>query len=197
MNPETDWQTLLIVTALIFFARICDVTLGTLRIVFISRGQKYIAPAFAFFEILIWLFAVRQIMQNLDNVVYYFAYAAGFASGVFVGLNIEERLAMGLRLVRTITRKDATELVAALRDCDFGVTSVEAAGNSGKVNVLYSIVKRSDAARYIGTVKEFNPHAFFSVEDIRFVSEGVFPHKTKSIFRGPGFRGPRSWGKTK
>jgi uncharacterized protein YebE (UPF0316 family) len=197
MSPETGWQTVLIVTALIFLARVCDVTLGTLRIVFISRGQKYIAPAFAFFEMLIWLFAVRQIMQNLDNVVYYFAYAFGFASGVFVGLNVEERLAMGLRLVRTITRNDATELIAALRARDFGVTSVEADGNSGKVSVLYSVVKRSDADRYFGMVKTFNPRAFFSVEDIRFVSEGVFPHKAKSVFRRLGFPGLRGWGKTK
>jgi uncharacterized protein YebE (UPF0316 family) len=197
MSPETGWQTVLIVTALIFLARVCDVTLGTLRIVFISRGQKYIAPAFAFFEMLIWLFAVRQIMQNLDNVVYYFAYAFGFASGVFVGLNVEEKLAMGLRLLRTITRNDATELIAALRACDFGVTSVEADGNSGKVNVLYSVVKRSDADRYIGMVKTFNPRAFFSVEDIRFVSEGVFPQRAKSMFRRIGFPGLRAWGKTK
>ncbi|MDH3217103.1 MAG: DUF2179 domain-containing protein [Candidatus Krumholzibacteria bacterium] len=184
-------------TVLIFFARISDVTLGTLRIVFISKGQKYIAPAFAFFEMLIWLFAVRQIMQNLDNAAYYFAYAFGFASGVFVGLNVEERLAMGLRLVRTITRKDASELVAALRDCDFGVTSVEATGNSGKVNILYSVIKRSDADRYIGMVKKFNPRAFFSVEDIRFVSEGVFPQRARSMFRRLGFPGLRGWGKIK
>jgi len=197
MNPETGWRTILLMTGLIFLARVSDVTLGTLRIVFISRGQKYIAPAFAFFEMLIWLFAVRQIIQNMDNLAYYFAYAFGFSSGVFVGLNVEERLAMGLRLVRTISRKDASELVDALRASDFGVTSVEAQGNSGKVNVLYSVVKRSDAQRYISTVQKFNPQAFFSVEDIRFVSEGIFPHKAQSVFRRPKLPGLRSWGKTK
>jgi len=197
MSSDIEWGRIILMTALIFFARVSDVTLGTLRIVFISRGQKYIAPAFAFFEMLIWLFAVRQIMQNLDNLVYYFAYALGFASGVFVGLNVEERLAMGLRLVRTVTRNDASELTAALRARDFGVTSVEADGNSGKVNILYSVIKRSDADRYIGLVKEFNPKAFFSVEDIRFVSEGVFPHRAQSIFRRLRLPGLRDWGKTK
>jgi uncharacterized protein YebE (UPF0316 family) len=197
MSTDFEWGPVVLMTVLIFLARVSDVTLGTLRIVFISRGQKYIAPAFAFFEMLIWLFAVRQIMQNLDNVVYYFAYAFGFAFGVFVGLNVEERLAMGLRLVRTITRDDASELTAALRSRDFGVTSVEADGNAGKVNILYSVIKRSDANRYIAMVKEFNPKAFFSVEDVRFVSEGVFPHRTQSVFRRLRLPGLRGWGKIK
>jgi len=196
MDLSFSWGPLVLWTVLIFLARVCDVTLGTLRIVFISKGQKYIAPMFAFFEMLIWLFAVRQIFQNLDNVVYYFAYACGFATGVFVGLNVEERLAMGLRLVRTITRMDAGDLVNELRSQQFGVTSVDAEGNTGKVCVLYSVIKRSDAERYISLVRKFNPKAFFSVEDIRFVSEGMFP-RTESFFSRVGFPGLRSWGKVK
>ena len=196
MWADLDWVPLLIVTVLIFVARVCDVTLGTLRIVFISRGQKYVAPAFAFFEMLIWLFAVRQIMQNLDNVFYYFAYAFGFSTGVFVGLNVEEKLAMGLRLVRTITRKDAHALVTALRKNSFGVTSIAAEGNSGPVNILYSVIKRSDANAYVALVKEFNPNAFFSVEDVRFVSDSAFPRAT-SYFSRLKLPGLRSWAKVK
>lgn len=196
MPANGDWVALLAVTGLIFFARVCDVTLGTLRIVFISRGQKYVAPAFAFFEMLIWLLAVRQIMQNVDNVFYYFAYALGFSTGVFVGLHVEEKLAMGLRLVRTITRKDALELVTALRNNKFGVTSIAAEGNSGPVNILYSVIKRSDADTYITLVKELNPNAFFSVEDVRFVSDGAFP-RMKSYFNQLTLPGLRTWGKFK
>jgi len=169
------WGMLVLTTLLIFCARICDVTLGTLRIVFISRGEKNIAPFFAFVEMLIWLFAIRQIMANLSSLPYYFAYAAGFASGVFVGLTVEEKIAMGLRMIRIVTRKDAGELVGALRARDFGVTSVVAEGNSGPVNIVYSVIKRSDVPQYIDLVKTFNPNAFYSIEDIRFVSEGIFP----------------------
>lgn len=196
MPTDTDWVTLLIVTGLIFLARVCDVTLGTLRIVFISRGQKYVAPVFAFFEMLIWLFAVRQIMQNLDNVFYFFAYAFGFSTGVFVGLNVEEKLAMGLRLVRTITRKDASALIVSLREHDFGVTSIAADGNRGPVNILYSVIKRNRATDYIELVKKFNPQAFFSVEDVRFVSESAFP-QVKWYFGRLQLTGLRSWAKTK
>lgn len=171
------WITVVGVTILIFLARISDVTLGTLRISFISRGEKYIAPFVAFFEMLIWLFAIRQIMQNLGNATYYLAYSAGFASGVFVGLLIEEKLAIGTRLIRTITRMHAADLIAALREADFGVTSVAAEGNSGPVNLIYSVIKRSDLPKYIGMVNEYNPRAFYSIEDIRTVNEGIFPRR--------------------
>lgn len=195
MWTDTDWMTLLTITGLIFLARVCDVTLGTLRIVFISRGQKYIAPAFAFFEMMIWLFAVRQIMQNLDNVFYFVAYAFGFSTGVFVGLNVEEKLAMGLRLVRTITRKDASALVAALREHHFGVTNIAAEGNSGPVNILYSVIKRSHAEAYIALVKEFNPNAFYTVADVRLVNESAFPEVKSTL--GRHLHGLRSWAKFK
>jgi uncharacterized protein YebE (UPF0316 family) len=190
------WGTLVITTLLIFCARICDVTLGTLRIVFISRGEKNIAPVFAFVEMLIWLFAIRQIFTNLTSLPYYFAYAAGFASGVFVGLSVEEKIAMGLRMIRTITRKDAGELVAALRTMDFGVTSVVAEGNSGPVNIVYSVIKRSDVTRYVEIVKAYNPNAFYSIEDIRFVSEGIFP--ARRAFNGrTDIKALRASGKSK
>jgi uncharacterized protein YebE (UPF0316 family) len=145
-----------------------------MRIAFISRGEKYIAPAFAFFEMLIWLFAISQIVMNLSNLAYYFAYALGFSTGVFTGMNLEEKLAIGSRVVRVITRKDAGELVEALRAGGFGVTSVEAEGTSGNVHLIFSVVKRTDLPQYVDLVKQFNPHAFYSIEDIRFVSQGIF-----------------------
>ncbi|HET9948259.1 MAG TPA: DUF5698 domain-containing protein, partial [Longimicrobiales bacterium] len=118
---------------LIYFARVTDVTLGTLRISFISRGEKSLAPVIAFFEMMVWLFAISQVVTHLTNLAYYVAYAAGFASGVFTGLRVEDRLALGSRLVRTIMQDDATELAVALRQAGYGVTSIRAAGASGDV----------------------------------------------------------------
>ncbi|GAE87820.1 hypothetical protein JCM21531_1220 [Acetivibrio straminisolvens JCM 21531] len=80
---------------LIFFSRIIDVTIGTIRIIFVSRGKKYLAPVLGFFEVLVWIVAISQVMQNLNNFACYFAYAAGFATGTFVGIIIEEKLAIG------------------------------------------------------------------------------------------------------
>lgn len=160
---------------LIFFARVCDVSLGTIRIIFISKGIKYLAPVVGFFEILIWIMAISQIMQNLSNVYYYLFYASGFAMGNFVGIILDEKLSIGNVIVRIITRHDAVELVNALKQLKFGITVLDAEGSKGQVKVIFSVVKRQNVANVIKLVKKYNPQAFYSVEDIRFVSETLPP----------------------
>jgi uncharacterized protein YebE (UPF0316 family) len=165
----------IVIPLLIFCARICDVSIGTIRIVFVSRGQKLFAPLLGFFEVLIWLLAIGKIMQNLDNVAAYLSYAGGFATGNFIGLWIEQKLAVGMVILRVITRKDASVLVSELENRGFGVTSIDARGNEGPVNIVYSVLKRNALETAIGLVKKMNPKAFYSVEDVRAVSEGIFP----------------------
>lgn len=166
----------------IFLARVVDVTLGTLRILFVARSMKLLAPLTGFFESLIWLLAIGQIIQSLTNVSLYIAYAAGFAFGNYVGIYIEEKIAMGLLCVRTITRDDATDLIEYLKDRQFGVTSVSASGVSGQVRLILSIIKRKDLNKIISIIREKTPHAFVSVEDVRSVTEGYFPQKSFGVF---------------
>ena len=166
-----DW---VILPAIIFFARLIDVSLGTLRILFISRSMQKIAPIVGFFESLIWLFAISQIVMNLNNIMSYFAFAAGFASGNYLGIYIEHKLAVGLLSIRVITSEDGTDLQNYLRAQNFGVTSVSALGVTGKVRLIISVIKRKDLDVYISIVKKYNPKAFVSVEDIRSVQEGYF-----------------------
>ncbi len=161
----------------IFLARIADVTLQTLRILAVSRGNKLVAPLLGFFEVIIWLLAIRQIMQNLSNPFCYLAYGAGFAMGNYIGILIEEKTAIGKQLIRIITRKDAQVLVEALRRQGFGVTDISAHGKTGPVSVLYSIVERYDLERVIRVIEKFNPKAFYTIEDIRNVKAGIFPNK--------------------
>lgn len=160
---------------LIFFARICDVTLGTLRVMFVSRGLKWLAPVVGFFEVLIWITAIAQIMRNLDNWVSYVAYAAGYGLGTFVGMHIEGRLALGSVLVRVIPQRDAQALIERLREENFGVTTVDGTGAKGPVTVLFTLVRRSDLPQVLKLVRTFNPRAFFTIEDVRGLSEGIFP----------------------
>lgn len=167
--------TWVIVPFLIFAARILDVTLMTLRIIFVSRGKRLLAPAFGFFEVLIWLLAIRQIMQNLNNPATYLAYAAGFATGNFIGLYLEEKLALGILVIRIITARDAAELIAHLWAAGYGVTSVEAEGATGRVKLIFTVIKRKDLDQVVGTINRLNPKAFLSVEEIRLASEGIFP----------------------
>lgn len=164
-----------VIPLLIVCVRIGDVSLGTIRIIAIGRGYKFIAPLLGFFEVLIWLIAIRQIMQNLTNVFYYVVYSGGFALGTFIGMYIEEKLAIGVLSIRIITGKKASELISFLRSENYGVTSVDAQGATGLVHVIYTIVKRSEVNKVLKIINRFNPKAFYLIEDVRFARNGVFP----------------------
>ena len=166
---------LVILTLVIFLARICDVTLSTLRIIYTSRGIKFLAPIFGFFEVLIWLVAMTQIINNLTNPILYIAYAGGFATGNFIGILIEGKMAIGTVVIRIITQKDAVELIGFLKGNGCGITYVDAQGAMGPVKIIFTIVKRKDIARVLKLIRKCNPLAFFTIEDVRSVRKGVFP----------------------
>lgn len=173
MEPEfynSNWFIYGLLPALIFLARIVDVTMDTLRIVFVSKGNKIIAPILGFFEILIWLIAITRIMENLENFTTYIAYALGFAIGNYVGLLVEEKLAIGTQLIRIITVVNASLLISNLREKGFGATAIDAEGKNGLVHVIFVITQRKVVQQVIGIVNGFNPKAFYSIEDIRSVN---------------------------
>jgi uncharacterized protein YebE (UPF0316 family) len=167
--------TFVIIPFLIFLSRIGDVTIGTLRIMFVSKGIKYLAPILGFFEVIIWLLAMRAIMDNVDNIITFISYAGGFAVGNYIGIMLEQKLSIGLVAIRVITKKDCTELLNYMRKRNYGVTIADAEGSDGKVKILYSIVKRRNLRDALDIITKFNPKAFYSVEDIQHVNEGIFP----------------------
>jgi uncharacterized protein YebE (UPF0316 family) len=171
---NSDLFDLIILPLAIFFARIADVSLGTLRIIFVSKGMKRIAPLIGFIEVLIWIIAISKIMQNLDNWICYIAYAGGFAAGTYIGLIIEEKLAIGHEMVRVITKRDHNELVSKLKDEGYGVTSVDAQGADGDVGVIYIIVKRSMITEVLDYINHYNPRALYTIESIKFVNKEIF-----------------------
>lgn len=164
-----------ILPLLIFLARILDVSIGTVRLVFVSRGLKYLAPVAGFFEVLVWILALGQIMKNLSNPACYIGYAGGFAMGNFVGIWIAEKLSIGVVMVRVITEKEAGALIASLKEENYGVTSVDGYGTVGRVKVIFTIVPRREVQRVVELIKKFNPRAFYSVEEVGSVEKGVFP----------------------
>jgi uncharacterized protein YebE (UPF0316 family) len=168
---------------LIFCARVVDVTMGTIRVIFISKGIRYLAPVIGFFEVIIWLLAIGQVMNNLTNIASYIAYGAGFAAGTYIGMYIEEKISLGLTSVRIITREDQTALMHYLRAHNYGVTSVDGEGATGRVKMVFTIIRRQDLPRVVGIIKEFHPNAFYSVEEVKSVAEGVFPDKpSRGVF---------------
>ena len=117
----------------------------------------------------------------------YVAYAAGFASGNYIGLLIEEKLALGIAKIQIITRKEADNLIKNLKDAGYGITHHEATGANGKVSILYSIINRTDLRKVVRIIRESNPNAFYSIEDVRFVNkkvESIYAIKRRKIRKG-------------
>lgn len=186
-NPVFAW---VILPLLIFAARIFDVTLGTLRIIFVSKGKKFLAPLLGFFEVSIWLLAISQIMQNLDNFVCFIAYAGGFAMGNFIGVIIEEKLALGTLVIRIILPGDDDEMKNRLYESGFGVTSVDAHGMNGNVSLIYTVIKRKDLPTAAAVIESCNSDAFYSIEDLKSVRKGIFPkepaHASRRLYTKRG-----------
>ena len=167
---------------LIFMARICDVSLGTLRIIFISRGKKLLASLLGFFEVSIWLLAISQIMQNLDNFICFLAYAGGYAMGNYVGILLEEKLAIGTLIVRIFLIDNETSMKKELSEAGFGVTCIDAHGMNGDVKIIYTVIKRKSLDKAIKIIEKCQSNAFYSIEDAKSVKQGIFPSEKRPIF---------------
>jgi uncharacterized protein YebE (UPF0316 family) len=182
---DTWYFTWIILPALIFFARILDQSIGTLRLIFLSKGMKHIAPFLGFFEVIIWLLAVGQIMQHLDNWLCYIAYGAGFAAGNFIGMTLEEKLSIGTSIIRVILSSESPELITALKAHNFGLTILDAEGAKGKVKILFSIIRRKEIPAFLNTLHLHHPTAFYTIEDVKEAKDGVFKYvRQKSLKNG-------------
>ncbi|MBN1433002.1 MAG: DUF2179 domain-containing protein [Methanomicrobiaceae archaeon] len=181
-----DVQAYIILPILIFLARIADVSFGTLRIIFISRGLKLLAPVVGFFEISIWLVAISQVLTNMGHYTAILAYASGFAVGNYVGILIEEKMAMGISVIRIITQYSASDLIEELKNSGFRTTVSEAQGQYGPVSIIYSVVKRKQTSKFLGILRKSNPNAFYTIEDVRNAGGSVFVQSSPKPARGVG-----------
>ena len=115
--------------------------------------------------------AIRQIFEHLDNWICYVAYPAGFASGIFVGMIIEERIAYGKVIVRIITRKETRELISYLNRERFRYTHVNAEGPDGRENLVFTVLERENLEGLLFKLKEILPTAFYTVEKVNRAAE--------------------------
>jgi len=174
--------TFIVLPILIFLFRIVDQSIGTLRLIFAAKGLKRLAPFFAFFESFIWLVAIGQIMKHLDNIYCYLAFAGGYATGNFIGIMLEEKLSIGTVVIRVIPKKDTTALIEHLRVLNYGVTVVPVDGMMGPTKMIFTTIRRKETKRVIEIIKQFNPTAFYTVDEVKTVSGGYFERRSKSIF---------------
>jgi uncharacterized protein YebE (UPF0316 family) len=164
----------------VFFLRVTDVSMATLRMLLIMRGHRFLAPLIGFFEILLWVTAIGIVVRHLDSPLHVVGYAAGFATGNYLGLLIEERLALGVATIRTVVRTGGAELALELRDAGFGVTETLGRGRDGTVEVLYSVLPRRRVGSCLSMIEERAPESFVVVDEPRTVRRGwLFPSKKK------------------
>ena len=167
---------------IIFFGRIADVSLGTLRIIFVSKGERLKAPIIGFFEILIWVVVISQILSRDDSMITYLSYAAGYAAGNYVGILIEKRIAFGVILCRVYTNKSGRKLLKLFSINGFGATMTHGTGSVNDVDIVETVLDRKHLKRVSKIVLEFDKDAFYVIEDVRTRSRGVFP-TTQNLLR--------------
>lgn len=188
---ESWWFAYLALPLLIFCSRIVDVSLDTMRIIFLNRGRKLVAPLLGFFQALIWILAATQVMKNLTNPVCYLSYGGGFAAGNYIGMLIEEKVAAGLLTVRVITAGGALKLSDALRQAGHGVTLLDGHGANGPVQVLFVVIRRRHLPAMVRLIKAHAPGAFYSTEEVRSTAGGTLaPHGAGRRLRSPFRRSP-------
>jgi len=170
-SPLYAW---IILPLLICLARISDQSIGTLRLILVSKGYKLLAPFLAFFESLIWLLAVSQILKHLDNWVTFVAYGLGFAIGNYVGILLEEKISLGNVIVRVFPKTNYTELVEFMNIENIGYSIIDAEGRMGELKIIFSIISRRNLPTFIHMIEKNVPGAFYSIEEVRSVKKGIF-----------------------
>lgn len=168
---------------IIFFGRIVDVTLGTLRIIFVSKGAKNIAPVVGFVEVFVWIVIISQILTRANDLVSYLSYAGGYATGNYVGILIEHRIAYGILLCRIYTNKGGKELIQKLNKMNFGATLMRGVGSTNEVDIIETVVDRKEMKKLERILTQFDSNIFYVVEDVRTKKNGIFPKRRTILSR--------------
>jgi uncharacterized protein YebE (UPF0316 family) len=164
---------------IIFLCRICDVSIGTVRMIFVVRGARYMAPILGFFEVGIWIVAVSSVVTRLDRPINIVAYAGGFATGNWVGMWLESKLAIGQQIVRIISRDRGHSIAHALRINGFPVTTLRGRGREGPVTLCFAAVSRRLAPALVRTALSVDSDAFVTVEETRTSGLATYSNVTQ------------------
>ncbi|MGE5350868.1 MAG: DUF2179 domain-containing protein [Acidobacteriota bacterium] len=144
--------------------RVCDVTIGTMRTILVVQGKKYYAALAGFFEVLIWITAMRYIVQHMDETINLFGYAGGFALGNILGITLEQKIGLGFIQLNVISRHCTDRIADMLRKSKFGVTILPGEGAAGGVAILVVVLKRKQQKKVVQLVESVDPGAFISIQ---------------------------------
>lgn len=184
---EDSTLVYILLPVFIFFARVLDVSINTIRIIYVMAGKKYMATLLGFFESLIWLVAIRQIFNHLDNIYSYIAYPAGFAVGILVGMRIEEKIALGKLIIRIISKENIAPFKQFLIEKDLRYSMIQSEGTTGEESILFTVIKREQLEEIEAALRNSIPNAFYTVESVKAANE------TGLVSEKPSRRGLGAW----
>lgn len=159
----------MLVYFLILVAKVVEVSLMTVRVVLITKGERKIGSIIGFFEVLLWIYIASTVLTGIsDDPLKAVFYALGFAIGNFVGSKIEEFIGLGLSEVQVIVKEeDGLELATAIREHGFAVTIVEGMGKNFKRNILFMFIKRKRVKAAVELVKSYQENAVITVSETK------------------------------
>ncbi|HLF03242.1 MAG TPA: DUF5698 domain-containing protein [Anaerolineales bacterium] len=164
-----------LLSALFIFAmRVADMSLDTLRVLFMMRGRKLTAGIIGATQAAIFVIAISRVITQLNNPWNVVGYSLGFGVGVIVGMLFEERLAIGFGQMRVISSTKGHALADALRAKGYAVTELPGRGKDGMVTVLNLTVRRKDVEEVQKVVRGVDEAAFITIEDVRPLWRGYF-----------------------
>ena len=158
----------------VFAMRVTDMSLDTLRMLFVMRGQRLLAGALGSVQAAIFILAVGAALRGPLNVWTVAGYAGGFGVGVILGMIVEERLAFGYVMFRVYSSTSGIEIARALRNAGHAVTDFVARGRDGRITVVNSVIARKDAPAVRAIIDGIDPQAYVTVDDVRRLRRGYF-----------------------
>lgn len=159
---------------IIFGLRLIDMSLDTLRVLFVMRGRRGISWVVGFFQALVFVAAITSVLQDVGNPLNMFGYAAGFATGNVLGMLIEERLALGHTHIRLVSSRRGSAIAERLREEGYAVTEIPARGKDGMVSMLNCSVLRKHTTRVGELARAVDETVFITTEDVRPVQRGFW-----------------------
>jgi uncharacterized protein YebE (UPF0316 family) len=155
---------------LIIALRLVDVSLGTVRIIMLSRRYRLLPAVIGFVEVFTWLVAATMVFSDLNSPPRMLAYAGGFGLGTYLGATLESWLAVGNTMMRVVSPSASPQVDVALRKAGFAVTVVNADGRDGEVRLAFTIIPRRRTREALNIVHDLDPAAFITLQDIETVT---------------------------
>ncbi len=163
---------------LVFAARVVNISMATVRTLLGMRGHKRLAATLGFFESLVFILAIGRVLQNLSNVWNVLGYCGGFAVGTLVGMEVEEKMALGYAEVQAISQQADRGLAQALRAAGYGVTEVVGEGLAGRVYVYSIVANRRDIPEVLKLISDVDKNAFVTVDEAAGVQRGYLKRRS-------------------